>query len=85
MSTGSGSSGVTIDFDTSVWVEYEVDDPCPEGKVHPITIKKVLMRGEKIDHLLHVGHIMQLQRRIHNRLLDEEFAKGEQTAPTRFG
>jgi hypothetical protein len=63
-------NGLDIDLDIAVRVEYKVDDPWPDGKHHPITIKSVNFRGEDISRLLHIGHVLTLQRRIHNRLID---------------
>lgn len=61
-----------IDLDVQVDVDYEiVDDPSPD-RHHPIDIKQVKLRGRDITNNLHVGHIMTLQRRIHNRLINDK-------------
>jgi hypothetical protein len=59
-----------IDMDIAVDVEYEVDEPWPEGKHYPITIKAVMFRGTNILPVLHISHVITLQRRVHNRLID---------------
>lgn len=49
-------------------VDYEKDEPFVEmhrGKHYPITIKEVKLRGKSIRNLLHVSHIMYLQRIIY--------------------
>ena len=61
---------VLIDLDIAVDVSYKVDTNPPEEKHVPITITAVTFRGADIYHLLHIGHIMAIQRRIYNRLLD---------------
>ena len=58
-------------FDAMVQVEYTIDDP-PEqnvaGKHFPITVVDVFLRGRSIYHLLHVGHVIMLQRRRPDRV-----------------
>jgi hypothetical protein len=59
-----------IDLDIVLQVDYIVDDPWPEGKLYPITVKKAMFRGRDILSSMHVEHVMQVQRRIFSRLLD---------------
>ena len=64
-----------IDMDIVVAVDYELDDPWPEGKLYPVIIKTAKFRGKDILNLLHIDHIMALQRRVYNRLLDSGMIK----------
>ena len=64
-----------IDLDITVDVTYTKDDPFEEmenGKYYPVTILDVSLRGSSIYSLLHVSHILALQRRVYFRLLDTE-------------
>ncbi len=61
-----------VDLDVIVKVEYTVDENPKEGRVHPIDISEVKLRGRDIYAILDIHHVMTLQRRIHNRLVDEE-------------
>jgi hypothetical protein len=60
-----------IDLDITVEVEYEVVDNPPPERHYPIDILTAKFRGKDILSLLHIGHIMTLQRRVYHRLLDE--------------
>lgn len=61
-------------FESMVDVEYSIDEP-PEanvnGKLYPVTIKDVKLRGRSIELDLHVSHILMLQRRLYIKLVDE--------------
>ena len=73
-----------VDLDVAVDVHYECDEPFEEmsnGKYYPITIKDVTFRGHSIFNYLHISHVMQIQRRVFNRLLDD----GPQTIATKQG
>ena len=66
-----------VDLDIAVDAEYTTDEPFEEmhnGKYYPISIKKVRFRGQDITHLLHISHIMTLQRRLFNRIIDHQLA-----------
>ena len=77
-----GESNITggstlVDLDVAVDVHYECDEPFEEmhnGKYYPITVKHVKFRGQDITHLLHISHIMQIQRRVYNRIMDHLLA-----------
>ena len=59
-----------IDFDCCLEVAYkEAVNPNKEW-IHPVEIISAKLRGRELIHVLHVGHIMDLQRRVHNRILD---------------
>ena len=54
-------------------VTYTLDDPPYEmekGKYYPVTIREVKLGGKSIKNLLHVSHIMLLQRRVWHSMLD---------------
>ena len=73
-----------IEIDLLVDVDFERDEPFEEmhnGKYYPITIKDVTFRGHSIFNYLHISHVMQIQRRVFNRLLDD----GPQTIATKQG
>jgi len=78
-----------VDLDIAVDAEYTMDEPFEEmanGKYYPITIKKVFFRGQDITGLLHVSHVMTLQRRLYNRIINHQFAtKGNLTPPSKYG
>ena len=64
---------VRVPLEAYVEVMYTLDDPPYEmekGKHYPITIRDVELRGESIKRLLHVSHIMLLQRRVWLNLVD---------------
>ena len=70
-------TGMDIDLDLSVNVDFERDEPFEEmsnGKYYPITIKRVKFRGQDISHLLHISHVMQIQRRVYNRIINHMLA-----------
>lgn len=66
-----------IELDVALEVEYEVVIDPPACRHYPIDIVTAKLRGKDVLSLLHIGHIMTLQRRIHNRLLD----RGEMHLP----
>lgn len=67
----TGRQQIFMDF--LIEVEFTKDEPFEEmhnGKHYPITIKDVKLRGSSIHNLLHIGHIMTLQRRAYYAELD---------------
>ena len=66
-------------LDVYVDIDYTIDEPfeqnSPSGKCYPITVQHVRLRGREIEPVLHVGHIMMIQRRLYFKLLDEEFSE----------
>ena len=64
-----------IDMDIVVAVDYELDDPWPDGKLYPVSVKAAKFRGKDILNLMHVDHVMALQRRVYNRLIDSGMIK----------
>ena len=69
-----------IDLDVVLDVEYTMDEPFEEmhnGKYYPITIKDVKFRGHSIYNYLHISHVMALQRRVYNRIIDHMIAVSE--------
>lgn len=71
MEEAEENRNVAIDFDCVLDVEFTIDDPRPEGKYYPVTLKKALFRGKDIMGIMHIGHIMTLQRRVYNHLIDQ--------------
>lgn len=64
-----------IDFDCVLDVDYEVDTSPPEGKLYPITVKSAKFRGKDILPLMFIDHVMTVQRRVYNHLLDSGLIK----------
>ena len=61
-----------IDLDVLLDVDFLFDDPCPEGKLFPITLLSAKYRGKCILSQMHIGNVMTLQRRVFNRLCDAD-------------
>ena len=59
-----------IDFDLLLDVEYKVVENPKACRHYPIDIIKAEIRGLDIYGAMHVGHVLDLQRKIYNRLLD---------------
>lgn len=77
--TQDNASTTTIDLDFALKVTYQRDNPFEtmhNEKYYPVTINDVKLRGQSIYNLLHISHIMTLQRRIYHRILDEEEKDG---------
>lgn len=65
---------MVIDFNCALEVGYERDEDPSEGRINPVDLKFAKLRGKDLLNIMHIGHIMTLQRQIFNRLLDDEFA-----------
>ena len=65
-----------VPLEAHVEVDYTVDDPMIEmsasGKHYPITINEVKLRGQTIDHLLTIHHVMLIQRRLYFRIIEDQ-------------
>ena len=59
-----------IDLDVIVDVGYSVDSNPKKERMYPIDIESVKLRGTEIYHMLDIHHIVTLQRRTYNRLVD---------------
>ena len=68
---------MVIETSLALDIEYKVVDNPSKERAYPVDILRVKLRGKDIHPLLHVGHIMTLQRQVFNRLVDE----GELTLP----
>ena len=60
-----------VDLDLVVDVEYEIEENIPLCRHFPIKLLKVNHRGQDLMPSIHVGHVLTLQRRIYNRLVDD--------------
>ena len=65
-----GTVLLKIDFDLLLDVEYEVVENPKACRHYPIDIIKAEIRGLDIYGAMHVGHVLVLQRKIYNRLID---------------
>ena len=75
---------MTLQLETSISleVEYEIVKNPNKDRVYPVDILTATFRGKDIYPVMHIGHIMTLQRQVFNRLVDE----GEITVPiNRYG
>ena len=68
---------MVIETSLSLDIEYKVDENPSKERAYPVDILTVKLRGKDIHSLLHVGHIMTLQRQVFNRLV----GSGDLTLP----
>ena len=61
-----------IDLDVVLDVSYSVVDKVKRGRLYPIDLMSVTWRGEDVFKHLSVNDILTLQRRVLNRLDNEE-------------
>ena len=61
---------VEMDLDLVLDIEYEVVKNPKSCRLFPIDITGAKHRGKDIFGSLHIGHILTLQRRVYNRLID---------------
>lgn len=61
---------VEVDLDIVLDIEYEIVTNPKSCRHYPIDITGAKHRGMNVFGSLHIGHIMTLQRRIYNRLID---------------
>ena len=59
-----------VDLDIVLDIEYEIVKEPKPCRHYPIDITGATHRGMDVFGSLHVGHIMTLQRRAYNRLID---------------
>ena len=70
-------SEMIVETSLALDIEYSVVENPSKERAYPVDILTVKLRGKDIHTLLHVGHIMTLQRQVFNRLVDS----GELTLP----
>ena len=63
-------STMSVPLDIFLEVGWEHDLFPREGRINPVNILKANFRGKDILSLLHVGHIMTIQRLIYEKLGD---------------